>query len=127
MSALASPPPLIEAVPRGALGVWWPARERLRPSFRLNRRCTDRWELEGEATILTLGVDLGVIAELRNLDCAPWWIAGDSETPVAVGSRVCVGFSSIDGRPATAHVRRCERKRDGAYRIALEFDGRSVF
>jgi hypothetical protein len=126
MSALAISPPIVESATRGPLGLWWPARERLRPNFRLNRRCTDRWDLEGEATILALGVDLGVIAELRHLDCAPWWIAGDSERPVAVGSRVCVGFSAVECRPATAEVRRCERRQGGEYRIALRFDGREL-
>jgi hypothetical protein len=127
MSALAVSPPLIEAVPRGALGLWWPAREQLRPTFRLNRRCTDRWELDGVATVLALGTDLGVITELTSLDCAPWWIAGESVIPVAVGARVSVGFSARECRPASAEVRRCERLRAGTYRIALRFDGRSLF
>lgn len=109
----------LDAVARGA----WPGRERLRPDFRIDRRRAPRWRLHGTATLLTLGVDLGVLVELEDLDCAPWWLAGESEIPLTVGMRVSVGFSNPTCRPNVAIVMRCERARSGKYRIALRFDG----
>lgn len=104
---------------------YWPSRERLRPDFRVDRRRNPRWQVRGRATILTLGVDLGVVVELDRLDGAPWWIGGDASTPVKVGSRVSVGFSAPEGRPATGEVMRCEPKGAGWYRVAIRFDGGS--
>jgi hypothetical protein len=74
--------------------------------------------------MLALGVDLGVLVELDALECAPWWLAGSSITPITVGTRVTIGFSHPHCRPSTAIVERCER-RPGAegYRIAVRFDG----
>lgn len=108
---------------RETLGRWWPERERLAPNFRLNRRCTERWLLWGGATLLGLGVDLGQLIELEELDCAPWWIAGDSRRPVRVGTRVSIGFSHPHCRPARAVVMRCQRSSIERYRVALRFDG----
>lgn len=113
---------------RHAVGVsfdaWWPGRERLRPDFRIDRRGGCRWAVRGTATMLALGVDLGVLVELDALECAPWWLAGSSITPITVGTRVTIGFSHPHCRPSTAIVERCER-RPGAegYRIAVRFDG----
>lgn len=103
----------------------WPARERLRPDFRVERRRNPRWPVRGMATVLPLGVDLGVVVELDRLDGAPWWIGGDAVTPLRVGARVSVGFSAPEGRPATGEIMRCEPKADGRYRIAIRFDGGS--
>lgn len=106
-----------------SMRAWWPGRERLRPDFRIDRRSTPRWRLHGTATLLTLGVDLGIVVELKDLDCAPWWLAGESEIPLAVGMRVSVGFSNPTCRPNLAVVMRCERARSGKYRIAVRFEG----
>jgi hypothetical protein len=76
------------------------------------------------ATILALGVDLGVVVELTALECAPWWLVGRSMTPITVGTRVTIGFSDPRCRPGSAVVERCERCVDlDEYRIALRFDG----
>ena len=119
------PPTRSALEPRGnsTLPASWPGRERLRPDFRLDRRRAPRWRLYGTATLLGLGADLGTMAELANLDCAPWWLAGESESCIVVGTRVSVGFSNPSCRPNWATVMRCERSREGRYRIALRFDG----
>jgi|GEM_PF-1256279 len=111
--------------PRGwsVLPVSWPGRERLQPDFRLERRRSQRWRLFGTATLLGLGPSLGTLLELTDLDCAPWWLAGESDSCVVVGTRVSVGFSNPACRPDTATAMRCERTRDGRFRIALRFDG----
>ena len=101
----------------------WPGRERLRPDFRIDRRRTPRWKLHGTATLLSLGVDLGRIAELGDLDSSPWWLAGRSQTPLTVGMRVSVGFSNPMYRPSVGRIMRCERQPCGAYRIAMRFEG----
>jgi hypothetical protein len=105
------------------LPAWWPGRERLTPDFRLDRRRSPRWRIHGTTTLLGLGVDLGKLLELSNLDCSPWWLAGDSQTRAEVGMRVSVGFSNPMCRPNAATVMRCERTASGRYRIALRFDG----
>ncbi len=125
MPAVASLPSAPSTANRGPLGAWWPGRERLEPVFRLNRRRSERWSLRGTATLLSLGADLGVLIELDRLDCAPWWLAGDSITPITVGARVSIGFSDPACRPAIAVVRRCERTPAGRYRVAVRFDGAS--
>ncbi|MDI9404042.1 MAG: hypothetical protein QM516_09240, partial [Limnohabitans sp.] len=62
-------------------------------------------------------------AELTRLDGSPWWLGGDSTTSIAPGTRVSVGFSDPNGRPATATVERCEGMGQGRWRIAVRFDG----
>jgi hypothetical protein len=113
------------AASSGPIGAWWPGRERLAPNFRLNRRCEDRWSLRGVATLLSLGVDLGILIELDQLDCAPWWLAGNSITPIAVGTRVSIGFSNPGCRSSLAIVMRCQRTAAGfgsdRYRVAVRF------
>ncbi|MEY5031919.1 MAG: hypothetical protein RL354_950 [Planctomycetota bacterium] len=80
--------------------------------------------VRGTATMLALGVDLGVLVELDALECAPWWLAGSSSTPITVGTRVTIGFSHPDCRPSTAVVERCERRiGTEGYHIAVRFDG----
>jgi len=105
------------------LPAWWPGRERLTPDFRLDRRRAPRWRVYGTTTLLALGADLGKLLELSNLDCAPWWLAGDSQTRATVGMRVSVGFSNPMCRPNAATIMRCERTPTGVYRIAMRFDG----
>jgi hypothetical protein len=68
-----------------------------------------------------------VLVELDRLDCSPWWLAGDAITPITVGTRVSVGFSNPACRPGTAIVMRCERVREDAFRVALRFDGSTLF
>jgi len=126
MSVPATLSPLPTSASRGPLGNWWPERERLQQPFRIERRRGDRWPLHGVATLLSLGVDLGILVELDTLGCSPWWLAGRSITPIAVGTRVSVGFSDQRCRPGIAHVQRCERASDGRYRIALRFDGTAL-
>jgi hypothetical protein len=106
-----------------ALPTWWPGRERLTPDFRLDRRRAPRWRIHGTTTLLGLGVDLGKLLELSNLDCSPWWLAGDSSARTEVGMRVSVGFSNPMCRPNAGTIMRCERTHAGLYRIALRFDG----
>lgn len=108
-----------------SLGTWWEGRELLRADFRMDRRRAPRWWVRGTATLLSLGADMGILIELDRLDGSPWWIAGDSITPITVGTRVSVGFSDPSGRPAIAMVMRCERQGGGRYRVALRFDGTS--
>jgi len=91
--------------------------------FRLDRRRAPRWRLFGTATLLGLGPNLGMLLELTKLDCSPWWLAGESESCIVVGTKVSVGFSNPACRPNTATVMRCECTRVGNYRIALRFDG----
>ena len=101
----------------------WPGRGRLRSEFRLDRRTSPRWRIPGNATILSLGHELGLVVELHGLDGSPWWLAGDSITPVAENMRVSVGFSDPNGRPATGIVMRCDNFGEGRFRIAIRFDG----
>lgn len=121
MSLLAGPSYTSTVLPGFTMS--WPGREQLRPDFRLERRRAMRWRLAGTATLLTLGVDLGFLVELDRLDCAPWWLAGESITPLTVGTRVSVGFSNPSCRPNPAVVMRCERLKCGRYRIAMRFEG----
>lgn len=123
MSVSQSSSPVPYTAEAGAFGAWWPGREHLQPTFRLERRRTERWRLHGTATMLSLGVDMGMLIELDHLDCAPWWLAGESITPITVGMRVSIGFSNPACRPNTAVVMRCERLRSGRYRVAVRFDG----
>jgi hypothetical protein len=120
MTALFTPDPTIERIFAEA---HWPARSNLRSAFKLDRRASERWSVEGTASVLTLGHDLGVVIELHNLDGAAWWLAGFSSAPLAVGSRVSVGFSDPSARPATATVARCEGFGEAQFRLALQFDG----
>ena len=101
----------------------WQGREALTRQFRIERRTQRRHPVDGTATILGLGADLGRLIELTRLDSAPWWLAGDALEPVPVGARVTVGFSRPDARPASAVVRRCQRLPSGLHRVAVEFDG----
>ena len=111
---------------RDPLGHWWPGRERLVADFRIDRRRADRWLQWGSATLLSLGANLGLLVELENLECAPWWLSGTSETPITVGTRVSVGFSDPCSRASIAVVMRCERAgAGGRYRITARFDGTS--
>jgi hypothetical protein len=121
-------PPILDSSGFGRLfrDAAWPGRERLRQRFRCDRREQPRWPVVGSATILTLGAELGTVVELRRLDGAPWWLGGDSSTPIAPGTKVSVGFSHPDGRPARGVVARCEGFGEGRFRIAVRFDGDGV-
>lgn len=123
----AVPQPILEYASRPARSVsWsvpWHGREALLRCFRIDRRAQPRAALQGSATILGLGTEIGRIIELTRLDSAPWWVGGDALEPVPVGIRVAVGFSAAEARPASAVVRRCERQPDGSFRVALQFDG----
>lgn len=110
-------------VPRVSWSVPWHGRKALVASFRIDRRAQPRASLPGSITILGLGTEIGRIVELTRLDSAPWWVAGDAADPIPVGIRVSVGFSASDARPASAVVRRCQRRPDGTYRVAVQFDG----
>jgi hypothetical protein len=107
-------------------GTAWPERAQLRARFRCDRRESPRWVVPGHATILALGGGLGNVIELSRLDGAPWWLAGDATEQIASGTRVSVGFSEPDGRPATGIVERCEGFGQGRFRIAIRFDGAPV-
>jgi hypothetical protein len=104
----------------------WPGRDRLRQRFRCDRRENSRWIVAGTATILTLGAELGTVVELERLDGSPWWLAGDSSVAVAPGTKVSIGFSHPDGRPARGFVARCEGFGEGRFRIAVRFEGDGV-
>jgi len=104
----------------------WPGRDRLRQRFRCDRRETPRWSVAGSATILTLGTELGTVVELTRLDGAPWWLGGDAVVPIAPGTKVSIGFSHPDGRPARGVVVRCEGFGEGRYRIAVRFEADGV-
>lgn len=104
----------------------WPGREGLQSKFRCDRRQTARWVVPGRATILALGTELGNVSELTRLDGSPWWLAGDARESIAPGTRVSVGFSEPEGRPACGFVERCEGFGDGRFRVAIRFDGASV-
>jgi hypothetical protein len=104
----------------------WPGRDALQPRFRCNRRQSPRWTVPGHATILALGTELGNLIELARLDGSPWWLAGDASESMPAGTRVSVGFSEPDGRPAYGFVERCEGFGEGRFRIAIRFDGALV-
>jgi hypothetical protein len=104
----------------------WPGRDALQPRFRCNRRQSPRWTVPGHATILALGTELGNLIELTRLDGSPWWLAGDASESMPAGTRVSVGFSEPDGRPACGFVERCEGFGEGRFRIAIRFDGALV-
>lgn len=104
----------------------WPGRDGLQSRFRCDRRQSARWVVPGHATILSLGAELGNLIELTRLDGAPWWLAGDARESIAPGTRVSVGFSEPEGRPACGFVERCEGFGDGRFRVAIRFDGASV-
>jgi hypothetical protein len=104
----------------------WPGRDALQPRFRCNRRQSPRWVVPGHATILALGTELGNLIELARLDGSPWWLAGDASESMPAGTRVSVGFSEPDGRPACGFVERCEGFGEGCFRIAIRFDGAPV-
>jgi len=104
----------------------WPERAQLRARFRCDRRESPRWVVPGHATILALGGGLGNVVELSRLDGSPWWLAGDAAEEIALGTRVSVGFSEPEGRPACGVVERCEGFGQGCFRIAIRFDGAPV-
>ncbi len=104
----------------------WPQRDELRSPFRIDRRETARWSVLGSASLLTLGHDLGRLIELHDLDGAAWWLAGVSDAPIAVGSRVSVGFSDPSARSSSATVMRCDAIRHERFRIAVQFDGAAL-
>ena len=66
---------------------------------------------------------LGTLAELVRLEGSPWWLSGIAGAAVPVGTRVSVGFSAPDGRPATGTVERCEERGAGRHHLAVRFDG----
>ncbi|MFM7260528.1 MAG: hypothetical protein ACKO3W_07980 [bacterium] len=104
----------------------WPGRDRLRQRFRCDRRESPRWPVLGNATILTLGAELGTVVELTRLDGSPWWLGGDATTPLAVGTKVSVGFSHPGGRPARGVIARCEGFGEGRFRMAVRFEDDGV-
>jgi hypothetical protein len=85
----------------------WPFCELLAPDFRVQRRSSERWPVAGTATLLALGGGLGTLVELDALEGAPWWISGRASMPITPGTRVSVGFSDPNGRPAVGVVVRC--------------------
>jgi hypothetical protein len=101
----------------------WCGREALRDPPRLDRRRAPRWAVEGTATLLGLGTELGMLAELVRLEGSPWWLSGLANAAVPAGTRVSVGFSAPDGRPATGTVERCEERGTGRFHLAVRFDG----
>lgn len=106
-----------------AASLAWCGREALRDPPRLDRRRAPRWAVEGTATLLGLGTGLGTLAELVRLEGSPWWLSGIAGAAVPVGTRVSVGFSAPDGRPATGTVERCEERGAGRHHLAVRFDG----
>lgn len=110
----------------GAQAPDWPFEELLRADFRVERRRNPRWKVAGHATLLGLGPALGLMVELDELDGSPWWIGGSAISAVPEGTKVSVGFSDPNGRPAQGVVMRCEKKRDDRYRIAIRFEQSSI-
>jgi len=78
----------------------------------VDRRLDGRWRVRGHASVLGLGTCLGMMAELEDLYGAPWWIGGTSDRRIAPGTRVSVGFSDPNGRPAQGIVMRCDPRGD---------------
>lgn len=91
--------------------------------FRFERRETPRWKLEGSASVIALGAELGETFELTALEGAPWWLQGMCRQPQplpAIGAEVTVGFSNPEFRHSRAIVERIETCEQGT-RIALRF------
>jgi hypothetical protein len=103
-------------------GECWPLRELLAQDFRVDRRGGARWPVAGSATLLGLGVSLGLVVELDRLTGAPWWLSGTARERVAVGTKVSIGFSDPAARPAAGTVVRAVRDGDDAWRVAVRFD-----
>lgn len=97
--------------------------DELRRPFRVNRRSAPRWRVDGHATLMGLGAELGSIVELSDLHGAPWWLDGFAPRAAEIGTRVTVGFSDPGAQPAAGRVERCEPSSGGGYRIAVRFDG----
>jgi hypothetical protein len=96
--------------------------------FRFERRETPRWKLEGSASVIALGAELGETFELTTLEGAPWWLQGmcqggmcqGSAKAPPIGIEVSVGFSNPEFRHARAIVERIETCEQGT-RVALRF------
>ncbi|MBI1304057.1 MAG: hypothetical protein GC172_09755 [Phycisphaera sp.] len=123
-TALRSPRTLRASDWRGRAheGDGWPLRELLAQDFRVERRTTPRWPVAGSATLLGLGAGLGAVVELDGLVGAPWWLSGTAREKLAVGTKVSIGFSDPDARPASGTVVRAVRQDGDAWRIAVRFD-----
>lgn len=103
-------------------GHGWPLKELLARDFRVDRRSEARWPVKGSATLLGLGAALGAMVELDELAGAPWWLSGMARGAMPAGTKVSIGFSEPDARPASGTVVRAVPVRDGVWSIAVRFD-----
>lgn len=93
-----------------------------RAPYRFERRCSDRWPQEGQATAFQLGGDhFGQLHEMRMQDYGPGGLAAISDTAIAPGASVTLGFSVPGYMAARGTVLRCVPCGEG-YRVAIRFE-----
>ena len=100
------------------------ARRHHTESLPFERRQINRWPLEGAATAFELGGEaFGQMHTLRLLDFSDRGVGVISDTMIAPGTTVSIGFDRPDCVARRADVIRCEPCGEG-YRVAMRFQAR---
>lgn len=92
--------------------------------YRFERRQSDRWPIEGHATLFRLdGMHFGDMVELDVTDYSHGGFGGRSQEPIEPGTIVSVGFS-MPHAPARRGVIVSCRPDGHGYRVGMRFEHR---
>jgi hypothetical protein len=92
--------------------------------LKFERRTQDRWPMSIAATIFELGgASFGHMHQISVRDCSDGGLGAISDTPIAPGSVVSIGFSSPGMYAKRGTVLSCTPCGDG-YRISVQFEAR---
>jgi len=95
-----------------------------RKPLRLERREVDRWPIEGAATAFSMSSEsFGRMHDLRMLDYSEYGLGAISDTAMAPGTIVSIGFQAPGYLAKRGTVERCTACGEG-YRLAIQFESR---
>ncbi|UCD74978.1 MAG: PilZ domain-containing protein [Phycisphaerales bacterium] len=94
--------------------------------LRFERRCIERWPMEGAATAFGLaGEHFGHIHEMTMCDYSHGGMGAISDTPIEPGTQVSVGFQQPGVVARRGVIRRCYPCGNG-YRVGIQFELRQA-
>lgn len=92
--------------------------------YKFDRRRSERWEEEGQATAFVLGGEMfGTIFELKTFDCSNGGVGAECQQAINPGTVVSVGFDNPAHGARRAVVVGCYPNGSG-YRIGIRYEGR---